>query len=616
MDHRRQQHRLVKIGLGAGNRHGSGIRRGVVDQLWHAVPGDPAGDPLAERRPQLICRLVRVLADLAQHRHGHEVAFVDAVDAHVVVVDQLAELRGDGVTDLPYLGEPRQAGSETLDRLQLGGPGGHSPERARRPNGHRRVAREPLGSVQVHLAPVVWAIVPEVQDPVQIVAVDERRDQQGVDPLLHRGGAKRARGPHRVGPGRHERPAGRNVVRHRARDLDLAGAGQEVLGEPRSHGRRYAAVRIPQDDGDTVGAEQHPRMVTQVAGNLADIQSGGEVGGHPAQRLGSSKTARRLFGGAGATNEDAKRTGDGVRKATAVVRSELDGTGQHQHAPRRVAAGDGDRQLVGAHPEDGERTRCPGACMHGFRSLERHRDHVGAGRDRSRGPRSRALRRRGASDEAAGPVLPDADERSSRHQPDPLARLVQRRVQAAWHRRDLGEIGEQVKPGRTLGQRCRDRASVPRRAKAGRCRFGGDLRAGRGRGQEPLEVGLAIPPVAALVDPVVAEPSGVAPGAHGVCMHAEDARRLGHGQRRVPRPRRPGAGRIGVGFGKHGHQHRILLASQELTIGHCSHDAADVERVRSPPGVAPLAGRRRRAPVSRSCQGSCRSRRGPPVART
>ena len=68
-DHRREEHRFVEVVLGPGDGVGSGVGRGVAEVLGDAVLGDPAGDALAHRDPQLVRRLVDVLADLALHRH-------------------------------------------------------------------------------------------------------------------------------------------------------------------------------------------------------------------------------------------------------------------------------------------------------------------------------------------------------------------------------------------------------------------------------------------------------------------------------------------------------------------------------------------------------------------
>ena len=64
------------------------------------VLGDPAGDALADRDLELVRRLVDVLADLALHRDRDELVAGQPVDADVVVVDELAELGGDGHADL------------------------------------------------------------------------------------------------------------------------------------------------------------------------------------------------------------------------------------------------------------------------------------------------------------------------------------------------------------------------------------------------------------------------------------------------------------------------------------------------------------------------------------
>ena len=45
--HRREEHRLVEVVLGAGDRVGPRVLCGVRQVLRHAMLGDPAGDPLA-----------------------------------------------------------------------------------------------------------------------------------------------------------------------------------------------------------------------------------------------------------------------------------------------------------------------------------------------------------------------------------------------------------------------------------------------------------------------------------------------------------------------------------------------------------------------------------------
>ncbi len=89
-------------------------------------------------------------------------------------------------------------------------------------------------------------------------------------------------------------------------------------------------------------------------------------------------------------------------------------------------------------------------------------------------------------------------------------------------------------------------------------RAAGHARLGdRGRGvrrrrrEEPLQVDEPVATIAAIVDPVVAEPAGLAPGPDRVRMHPQHVRRLRHRQRRIARAGSPGAGWRNVGFGKH-----------------------------------------------------------------
>ena len=66
--------------------------------------------------------------------------------------------------------------------------------------------------------------------------------------------------------------------------------------------------------------------------------------------------------------------------------------------------------------------------------------------------------------------------------------------------------------------------AAPRSARDGRCALGG---AGLGGGEEALEVTESVAAVAPRVDPVVAQPAGVAPGPDRVRMHAKEPGGLG-----------------------------------------------------------------------------------------
>ena len=91
-----EEHRLVEVVLRPRDRHRAGVVGGVGEVLGDAVRCHPARDPLAEPDPQLVRRLVDELADEPPHGDRHEPAVVpEAIDAHVVVRDELVELVGD-----------------------------------------------------------------------------------------------------------------------------------------------------------------------------------------------------------------------------------------------------------------------------------------------------------------------------------------------------------------------------------------------------------------------------------------------------------------------------------------------------------------------------------------
>ena len=82
-----------------------------------------------------------------------------------------------------------------------------------------------------------------------------------------------------------------------------------------------------------------------------------------------------------------------------------------------------------------------------------------------------------ARDQAAGPELPDADERRAGRDADAVARLVERRVHAAREGRDLREVREEVDAGGRVAERpfrqvrrrgaASGRACSPRRPRPG-----------------------------------------------------------------------------------------------------------------------------------------------------
>ena len=376
---------------------------------------------------------------------------MDPIHACVVVRDELAELGGDRDADVVHVRDTRQAGAKALDRLELGRPGGHPAEGARGSHGDRRIARERLGGVEVALAPAVGSVVSQVEDAVEGLAVDERDRQQALDPLLDGGGSDRAGRPQGVRAKEWGRPARREIAHARSGKLHLAGGRQERLGESRATGGRDAALRVTEDDGYPVCAEQHPGVVAEVADDVGHVQPGCQVRGDATQRLGAPQAARGLFRGGGTPHQDAQGPGDRGGEPAAIVGTQLHRARDREQAPGRFAAGDRHEQLIGAHAQYREGGGVAGTRMDRLGALQRTREQARSPRDAGGCARG-SLRVGGADDEAARSSLPDPDEGGAGRGADPAARLVERGVETGRERGDLREVGQQIQAGRRLGQ--------------------------------------------------------------------------------------------------------------------------------------------------------------------
>ena len=166
-----------------------GSAGGVRQVLGDPVLGDPAGDALADRDAQLVRRLVDVLADLALHRDRDEVLALDAIDADVVVVDELAQLGGDGQADLAHAREVVEPRAELLDRLELGGPGRHLLEVLGGPDRDAGLGRERGDGLELVGDPGMRRVVVDVEHAEQLGAVHQRRRAHRVEALLDDRGA-------------------------------------------------------------------------------------------------------------------------------------------------------------------------------------------------------------------------------------------------------------------------------------------------------------------------------------------------------------------------------------------------------------------------------------------
>ena len=162
-------------------------------------------------------------------------------------------------------------------------------------------------------------------------------------------------------------------------------------------------------------------------------------------------------------------------------------------------------------------------------------------------------------DEAARPALPDPDSAA------PVASRIRRHASSRAGSSPAGSEATSARSARRSSPADDSvsvwAAGVGSRRPAAR---GAGLDSGTRRGarlrrrEEPLEVAQPVAAVAAVVDPVVAEPAGLAPRPDRVRMHAKDTRRLRDRQRRVARTRGPGDRWRHGGFGRHCRSGRML----------------------------------------------------------
>ena len=182
-DHRRDEHRLVD-GVGARDGLGAVVGVGVGQVLRDAVRGHPAGDALADLEAELVLDLVGVLADVAAPGDRQAVVADDAIDAHVVVVDELLELDRDGHADLAHAAHPVEPRAELLDRLELRRPARHLGVGAGILDGDAGLRGEGLERLQLRARPRPMSVVVEDEHAERSAFGDERRHGDRVEALL------------------------------------------------------------------------------------------------------------------------------------------------------------------------------------------------------------------------------------------------------------------------------------------------------------------------------------------------------------------------------------------------------------------------------------------------
>ena len=553
--------------------------------LRDPVLGDPAGDALAERDPQLVRGLVDVFADLTAHRDRDEVRLHEPIDPGVVIVDELAQLGHDREPDVLPAREVVEPRSELLDRLELRGPGRHLLEVLRGPDGDARLGRQGGDRFELVRRPAVRLVVVDVEQPQELRAIHQRRGAERVEALLHDGrpDAAAARVV-RIAHGE-QRPASGDGQRRQRPLREVADRGQVLGRQAAADLGRDRTVRALEEDRRAVTLEQHHRVIDEAGEDAVEVEPAPDVARDAAQGLRAMEQVRNLLLASTDGDERAEGVGDDPDEVQVERPEAVRPVGHDQHdAPRTVRSHHGDRHLGSRagqarerHPvagvredRDGGRRRLPGECRPG-RGVDRPAEDAEPAREVEQA-RAGGARRQGrcARHEAVVADLPDGDEAMVVRVPDepgdvrqvvvqviarerrPRDGIEQRqvavvslrpvvaRLRPGWGARAAGPgAGRPARRarGRAVGlERRRDRRGIERTPRGqGRRQAGLGLDVLR-RGEEPLQVTEPIASVTAGVDPVVPQTTGVAPRANGVRVDPEHVRRLGDGQGGVSRP--------------------------------------------------------------------------------
>ena len=322
-------------------------------------------------------------------------------------------------------------------------------------------------------------------------------------------------------------------------------------------------------------------MVDEAGQGLVEVELAADVAGHPAQRVEPVDLLGGLLEEPGAVHGDGELAGDAVEERDVELGQAQRVCRTHdEDAPALRREGDRQGDLDGRSRVDRLPARRPFArqdrvfVAHGLadgpvrdvaaRSGGSARCRASPGpRTGHRGARRRRRSRTGSDSRMSATAEPSI--RSMSRPPEVRAASSARtRRSSRWRVRSVARSaltnGVTVPPWRPSPPRPAGRAWSERigalderegrpaaaSAAAGRAPAAVGVDAGRlGGGQEPLEVAHPIAPIAARIDPVVAESALVAPGADRVRMDAQDPGGLRHGQGRVAGARREACGHLG-----------------------------------------------------------------------
>ena len=491
-----------------------------------------------------------------------------------MVVDQLAQLGRDRLSDLSDTGESAQARPELLDRLQLGGPRRHPVEVLRSADRHPGLGRKRPDRIELVVRPVMGLVVVDVEHPEHLGAVEERRRTERVEAFLDDGGANAlAAWVVRV-PDGEERPTSDHRKRGERPLREVADAVEEGGRESATHLGDGLTVRAPEEDAGAIAFEQDHRVVDQAGQDPVEVEAAPDVRGDAPERLGTMEEVGDLVGTLRTAHDRPKTFGDDSGDVEIPGAEGTTGLPDDQEdAPWRGRTRDRDGQLgsiVGQDRDDlpipiafeqDPRHRRAAASFHPRGELEGPaEDPVPTGQiDEPDRPsdvggsdgawrEAFAVRFPGGHEVMPIGVAERTDGRSER-----LVRILIRVDEPGDRRRDgqvelislcIERVGRE-RLGSSAGGRGEPggrRRIDPPPAPALPGRDGWIALGGRGlrRREEALEITEAIAPVSARVDPVIPEPAGVAPGADRVRVDTKQPGGLGDRQGRIRWARRGG----------------------------------------------------------------------------
>ena len=352
-DHRCEEHRFGKVVLPSRDRMRPRIGCRIPEVLGQAMLCDPAGDALAHGHPQLVRRLVDVLADLADHRDRQQVAADDPVDPHVVIVDELPQLGGDREPDLLDVGQPVEPRPELLDRLELGGPRRHPLVVLRLPDRHAGLRRELADRVELVGRPLMRPIVVDGQEAEDLRVIEQRRDADRVEALLD----------DRVSYVGAVRVVAKTDREQRSSRRD--GAARQRLAGRFPNAREVCARQPTADLGDgdstvtleehraTVALEQAHRVVDEIGQDAIEIEPAADVAGDAPEGLDAVEVLGGLRGPSRRAHDRAETVGKDPGDVQIALAQRPRGLADDvKKAPRLAASGDDGSQLGAPGPED------------------------------------------------------------------------------------------------------------------------------------------------------------------------------------------------------------------------------------------------------------------------